>query len=291
MRLLAPLLLGSLLLVNAAEAAAPAGAPAATAQPAIEQKCQRLVETWRERFAAEGITTLIAAPFVIAGDGDRARLETYRAQTIQASVDALQRKFFGAKPNEPVLILLFESEQPYRRLAKKWFDDTDVSHFGYFRRRDRVMLMNIATGGGTLVHELVHALIEPDFPDVPDWFNEGLGSLFEGCTLADNDIRGLTNWRLPALQKAIRAEKLPPLRALIENRRFYDEQHVGLNYAQARYLLMYLQEQGKLVDYYRQFRAARAEDATGLKTLGSVIAPQSLEQLERDWRGWVLTLR
>ena len=69
-------------------------------------------------------------------------------------------------------------QPPYRRLAKKWFDEDDVPHFG-FCRRDGTMLMNISTGGGTLVHELVHALIRPDFPNVPTWFNEGLASLYE----------------------------------------------------------------------------------------------------------------
>ena len=126
---------------------------------------------------------------------------------------------------------------------------------------------------------------------MPEWFNEGLGSLFEQCTLADGDIRGLENWRLPALQRAIRAKKLRPLRELIEDDDFYGDRHVGLNYAQARYLLMYLQEQGKLAEYYRKLRADQAEDKTGLATLKAVIRPQGLEEFEKAWRGWVLRLR
>ena len=39
--------------------------------------------------------------------------------------------------------------------------------------------MNIATGGGTLVHEIVHPFVEANFPGCPTWFNEGLGSLYE----------------------------------------------------------------------------------------------------------------
>ena len=41
--------------------------------------------------------------------------------------------------------------------------------------------MNISTGGGTLVHEIVHPFIQSNFPNCPSWFNEGLGSLYEQC--------------------------------------------------------------------------------------------------------------
>ncbi|HWP40682.1 MAG TPA: hypothetical protein VNL70_07125, partial [Tepidisphaeraceae bacterium] len=157
-------------------------------------------------------------------------------------------------------------------------------------QRDNVMLMNVATGTGTLVHELVHALMRADFPDAPGWFNEGLASLYEQCTLDGQTITGLKNWRLPALKQAIQENRLRPLSELIDDPRFYRQDLTGLNYAQARYLLMYLQEKGLLREYYRRFRAARGEDPTGRKTLENLIAPQSLDDLDRAWRAWVLAL-
>ena len=78
---------------------------------------------------------------------------------------------------------------------------------------------------------------------------------------------------------------------MIEDEHFYGEEHVGLNYAQARYLLMYLQEQGKLPEYYHKLRADHDEDPTGLKTLETVIAPKSLADFEKDWRAWVIKLK
>jgi hypothetical protein len=272
-------------------AARPPAPPAPSTRPTVEQKCQRLADRWRERFDDEGMTCIVSSPFVVAGDGGRQRVNRYLDHTIRASAAALHQKFFDrARPDEPVLILLLESAESYERLAKKWLGDEPSTPYGYFRR-DNIMVMNVGTGTGTLVHELVHALIRPDFPDVPEWFNEGLGSLFEQCTLADGDIRGLENWRLPALQRAIRDKKLRPLRELIEDDDFYGDRHVGLNYAQARYLLMYLQEQGKLADYYKKLRTDQADDKTGLATLKAVIGPKSLGEFEKEWRGWVLTLR
>ena len=267
-----------------------AAAPATQPQPTLEQKCQTLLERWQPKLKDERMNYLISPPFVIAGDGGIERLTRYENSTIRASADALQREFFDAKPNDPILILLFEYDGPYRRLAKEWFNDTDISPYGYFRH-DNIMVMNVGTGTGTLVHELTHALIKPDFKNVPDWFNEGLGSLFEQCILDGGKIRGLPNWRLPALQRAIRADKLRPLTELIEDEHFYADEHVGLNYAQARYLLYYLQQKGKLAAFYKQLRANHADDPTGLAMLKKTIAPQSLDEFEKQWRSWVLTLR
>jgi hypothetical protein len=257
----------------------------------VETKSRDLLDQWRRRFQEEGFRYTVAGPFVIAGDGTQAQLNRYRDGTILAAARALRATYFDKEPAEPVLILLFESPGPYARLAKKWFGDADVPHYGFFRRKENVMLMNVSTGTGTLVHELVHALIAPDFPDVPDWFNEGLASLYEQCSLGGDRITGHENWRLPGLQRAIRSGDLRPLRELIDDGNFYDREKVGINYAQARYLLMYLQAKGMLPDYYKKFRANAARDPNGLKTLETLVGPKSLGQFEKEWRTWVMGLR
>jgi hypothetical protein len=256
----------------------------------IEQKTQAMRDQWETRFREEGLRCVSAEPFVIAGDGTAQQLAAYRDQTILAAAKALWATYFDKRPTEPILILLFESEAPYKRLSKKWFHDGNVPHFGYYRQRDRVMVMNVATGTGTLVHELTHALISPDFPRVPAWFNEGLASLYEQCTLSATSIRGLVNWRLAALRQAIRDNKLRPLDELIADPGFYSPERSGLNYAEARYFMLYLQEHQLLVDYYRQFRDHATQDPTGIETLRKLIAPKTMEQFEGEWRAWVLRL-
>jgi len=270
-----------------------AGASAsAFAEAPVESKARALLAKWKPKLDAEKLNYVVAGPFVIAGNGSKQRVERYRDDTILAAARALHAMYFQADPEEPVLILLFESAEHYQRLGKKWFGYDDVPHFGFFRRDQNVMLMNVGTGTGTLVHELVHALIQPDFPKVPSWFNEGLASLYEQCAIGRDfrSITGLANWRLPALKQAVRKDTLRPLRGLIEDENFYDEQRVGMNYAQARYLLMYLQEKNLLTTYYTRFRAAAEDDPTGLKTLEQLVAPKSLEAFEKDWRKWVLSL-
>jgi hypothetical protein len=261
---------------------------AATTQPSLQSKCDALLLKWQSRLDEAHFTALVSPPFVLAGDGGPERLRGYRDHTVLAAARALHATYFDAQPTEPILIFLFESEQPYKRLARQWFNDDDVPHFG-FCRADGVMLMNISTGGGTLVHELLHALIKPDFPAVPTWFNEGLASLYEQCNIDGDRITGLKNWRLPALKQAIRDNKLRGFEDLLADKDFYG-QHVGLNYAQSRYLLMYLQEKGELQRFYRAFRAGATEDPTGTQTLRELIAPKTLGDFQTEWRAWVLRL-
>lgn len=278
----------------AGSAIRPSTGPAAT-RPTIEQKTRQVRERWAERLAAERFNVVEAAPFVIAGNGSLKQLTAYRDQTILAAAAALRSMYFRNEPDEPVLILLFETEGPYRRLAKKWFDDDSVPHFGFYRPWDRTMLMNVGTGTGTLVHELVHALIAADFPDVPDWFNEGFASLYEQCQIgADHrSIRGLVNWRLPALQKAIAAKELRSISEMIADDDFRNDERIGINYAQARYLMLYLQENDLLQKFYADFRDARKDDPSGAKTLRKLVTrpDRTFEQFEQEWVAWVAALK
>lgn len=260
-------------------------------EPSVARKTAALAEHWKPELQKQKLNCVVSAPFVIAGNGSEEQLARYRDGTILAAAKALKATYFDTDPQEPIIIFLFESEGPYRRLAKQWFNQGDVPHFGFYRHADRVMFMNVATGTGTLVHELTHALIAPDFPSVPAWFNEGLASLYEQCSLTPGTITGHENWRLPGLQKAVRGKTLRPLKELMEDPDFYRHDLVGLNYAEARYLMFYLQERKLLRAYYREFRDHAADDPTGLESLKKIIAPQPLDDFEAKWRAWVLTLQ
>jgi hypothetical protein len=152
--------------------------------------------------------------------------------------------------------------------------------------------MNIATGGGTLVHEIVHPFVEANFPDCPPWFNEGLGCLYEQCGEEHGRITGYTNWRLAGLKDAIRADTLPTFEELtaMDEAAFYGGSR-GDNYAQARYLLYYLQEKGLLRRYYRAFHAAREKDPTGYRTLVSLLGEKDMAAFQKSWCDFVLRLR
>ncbi|MFP4057997.1 MAG: hypothetical protein ACLF0G_14105 [Candidatus Brocadiia bacterium] len=229
--------------------------------------------------------------FLVAGNLSRRDFEAFRRHTILASAQALWRGYFEKKPDYPIRIYLFRDAESYRHWAKELFGDTGVSHFGYYKPDRQALVMNIGTGGGTLVHELTHALMTPDFPRAPTWFDEALASLHEQCRIRHDTIEGLVNWRLPALQRAVREDRLVPLAELVATTtaQFRGERE-ALHYAEARYLALYLQKQGLLRRFYREFRAAVGDDPTGARTLAAVTG-KPLAELQREWVAWVATLR
>lgn len=70
------------------------------------------------------------------------------------------------------------SKPPRRRHARELFDDAPGTPYGYYLPGHDAMIMNISTGGGTLVHEIVHPFMAANFPGSPTWFDEGLASLY-----------------------------------------------------------------------------------------------------------------
>ena len=139
--------------------------------------------------------------FVCAGNMDKASCTAIVDGTVTAGAQALWKHYFVKRPAYAIRVYLFSEERTYRFYAKQLFGDNNVSYFGYYKPDEKALVMNIGTGTGTLMHEMVHALMEPDFSTAPTWFSEGLASLYEQCRFEHGAPVGLVNWRLPVLKE------------------------------------------------------------------------------------------
>ncbi len=268
-------------------------APQAAEPDTLPSLCEQAAASWGRRLGA-GCEVISRPPFVIAGDLAATELDNWHRHTIAPAAKALWHCYLEVRPNAPVSVLLFRSEESYNRYAKGLFGDEGISVYGYYKPNHRTLVMNIATGGGTLVHELTHALVDFDFPTVPAWFNEGLASLHEQCRFRDDGsgpwIEGLPNWRLPGLQQAIRAGRLRSLKSLIGDDDFRGRSE-GMNYAQARYFCLYLQERGLLKEFYQTLRRGAAQDRLGLEAIGRVLPDFSWQKLDREFQEWAVGIK
>ena len=251
---------------------------------------QRVMEL-RKRLP-KGFSYLIQKPFIVIGDEAREDLEQRAQHTVKWFTDQIQKKYFPEDPPIIYEIWLFRDNASYRKYTREIFHDDPDTPFGYCSSEHSALIMNIATGGGTLCHEIVHAFIPSNFPECPSWFNEGLGSMYEQCGTRNGEAVGLTNWRLENLQEKVRKESLPSFETLCgtSSSQFYNMRK-GDNYAQARYLLYYLQEKGLLEKYYREFRTNVKSDPGGFKTLKLVLNEKDMKSFQEKWEKWVLTLR
>lgn len=238
-----------------------------------------------------GFTVVVEPPFVVAGDEPAATVRLRAEKTVRWAATHLRKQFFETGPIGILDVYLFKDKASYEKYALELFGEKPETPFGYYSREDRALVMNIATGGGTLVHEIVHPHVEADFPDCPDWLNEGLGSLFEQSAERDGRIVGLTNWRLAGLQAAVREGAVPSFEKLLatNSAEFYGDER-GVHYAQARYLCYWLQEKGLLERFYKTFRAGRAEDPNGIATLKRVLERDDLATFQKEWESFVLAL-
>lgn len=254
------------------------------------------IQKLHQRLEAVGLEgrfhIVVEKPFVVLGDGGRAAVERSALATVRWSTDLLMRDYFEQAPIGIHEVWLFKNKESYEGGTRRVFNDVPTTPFGYYTSRHRALIMNIATGGGTLVHEIVHPFIAANFAASPSWFNEGLGSLYEQCRERDGRIVGLTNWRLKGLQEAILAKRTIPLEELVTTTRdeFYGRGS-GLHYAMARYLCYWLQEHELLRRFYRSFVDRQKSDATGLATLKNVLGTTDLEAFQREWENFVSELR
>jgi hypothetical protein len=237
---------------------------------------------------------VLERPFLVIGDDSPAMVRQWSQGTIRWAVERLKRQYFSQNPDHVINIWLFKDKESYEQNTKDIFGRRPHTPFGYYSPSEKALVMNIDTGGGTLVHEIVHPFIAANFPDCPSWLNEGLGSLYEQCQTNNGRIWGLTNWRLHGLHEAIKDEEyeMPTFEALCgtTTREFYDEDP-GTNYAQSRYLLYYLQHEGLLEKYYHEFRHNAQEDPTGYETLKRVLGEDDMEAFQKKWTEFVLGLR
>jgi hypothetical protein len=245
-----------------------------------------------QRRAPPGFSIVAAPPFVVLGDEAPGVVQRRADTTVAWAVQKLKQDFFDADPKQILDVWLFKDRASYRENTLAIFGDRPSTPYGYYSSEHKALIMNIATGGGTLVHEIVHPFVEADFPGAPAWLNEGLGSLFEACGEEGGHIVGYPNWRLPGLKEAIGKATLPSFKALTATTEdeFY-RKDPGTNYAQARYLLYYLQERGLLIRFYKAFRAARASDPTGYETLQEVLAERDMRGFQARWEKWVTMVR
>src|SRR5215813_7681363 len=179
-----------------------------------ESDYSRHVEQLKKKLPAENFTIVVQPPFVVIGDESAEVVKQHSEHTVKWAVDKLKQDYFSADPKEILDIWLFKDATSYERNALALFGDKPSTPYGYYSSRNKALIMNISTGGGTLVHEIVHPFIEANFPKCPPWLNEGLGSLYEQSGEVDGHIHGYTNWRLPGLQTSIKAGTVRSFRGL-----------------------------------------------------------------------------
>lgn len=242
------------------------------------------------RFGQPGFSTRVIPPFVLVGDAPPALFDQ-DARVVSWAVRRLKSDFFPHDPDPILAIWMFDGSMSYERNVSALWGGSPPSPYGYYSPCQQALVVNASSGNGTLVHELVHAFMDANFPAAPVWYNEGLASLFERPAEASGHLRGTVNSRLRDLKQGWRAGRAPGLGALLRSSRSdFQGERRSEHYAAARYLLYWLQESGRLIAFHSRFVATVASDPTGERTLLAATGARSLARVDERWRPFVMAL-
>lgn len=210
-------------------------------------------------------------------------------------LEALFHERFDKAPDPPVLLVLLPEAGAYERFCKAAWKAPCISPYGFYVPAERRLVVNLGPGIGTLSHELVHPIVEADFPGAPTWLNEGIASLFEAPILPKRgEIHGAKNWRTPTLKRALATAEgrqrvsLPALFALTDEQ-FRKDEDEKRNYAAARTFCQWMDANGWLFPFYRAYRDGHASDPTGAKAFARVTG-KSVEAANAEWLRWAASL-
>jgi hypothetical protein len=120
----------------------------------------------KKRLPSRDFTIVVQPAFVVVGDEPPEVVKERADGTIKWAVEKLKQDYFTEDPKEILDIWLFKDAASYTKHTRLLFNDTPTTPYGYYSHEDKALIMNIATGGGTLVHEIVHPFMEATFRSV-----------------------------------------------------------------------------------------------------------------------------
>lgn len=229
-----------------------------------------------------------------SGDAAQQALEYVYARVVAPVSDKLERELFtniqrrslipvylvGGKLDEPGL-------QEFVRYCQTVHLRSCGVRLGYYLPLDNSVMVWLSSGGGTLAHEMVHALMEEHFPSAPPWLSEGLASLQEafgpGVTPLDNYRLIYVRTAMDRFGRLIAVDRLLALTGAD----FDAGDAAPLNAALARYFVFYLTERGKFARVYAEIRKLTDRSpAAQLRVLEAELG-QSARVIQADWQRWV----
>ena len=272
------------------------GMPDPAAEPTLPsydlaRDLERLAAEARAEFGPRARVQVVADVFSMAG----------RPSTISGTVPIVERALaayyngrFSARPRRALSVYLYPSLGPFYDYCRRKWNRRCSTPYGFYLPSERRIVMNIGPGIGTLTHELVHPIVEADFPRAPDWIDEGIASLYERFYFYGHDeIGGSKNWRHPRLVAALQS---PPERERAKLQNLFGmsdaefrDQHESLHYAMARYLCQWLDAQHKLWPFYHRWRDGYDQDPSGEGAFFEVVG-LTPQQAHPAWARWVRQL-
>ena len=207
--------------------------------------------------------------FVIVGPDTEEELSQHYLRGVKDFYAFFKKTYFSKTPQSYLSLIISEDPTELMRSARTIDASLEVESrapfFGFYMPANHLAFATIGGGYGTLLHEMMHALIRNENPDTPRWLEEAMASLYERCIWRDGRLTPLPNWRISMMHGHVTS--LGELDDIIE----YENVH-SRALSNLRLLLVFLDQENKLVDFYKAV----------LKNPTSFSIEKTLSQLHED---------
>ncbi|MSR28208.1 MAG: PDZ domain-containing protein [Phycisphaerales bacterium] len=250
--------------------------PSATARTSLS--------AWLDRFGGGRYRIEPAARLnlLVASSIDREGLDRTLAMLAKLA-DALTQTLLERTPEQAVLLVIATPTD-----AQAYFKDPQQA--GLYEHRLRQLV--VRDTGSTLRHEYTHAIHHGHMERLgqrhPLWIQEALATLFEDWERGpNNEVVLKPNLRTNEAYELVRKRKdLPWTEFVALDDAAFMTAAVD-HYAQARSMLLYAAEMGKLQEWYRALTKGFGTDPTGRRALEQVFSAP-IGRIEEQWRAWVM---
>lgn len=252
----------------------------------LEQQAARLAR----QLEFQNLTLATAKPFIVVSDLSADSVNEWIQDEVRPALEFWRSWGLTTLPDQPIEVWLLQDRESYERQSRRRFGEPPGTRFGYYLPRQRVIVVNVESGSGTLLHELSHPIVAANFPRCPPWLSEGFASLWEAAEFSGDKLQVRPTRRLEILRTAIRQHTTRPLRQLFQATT--DElsaDRTGVLYAQAHALCEYFYRRGELLELMGAIERNADIDSSGYASLERLLAHDDMHFWQKSWETSLLS--
>jgi len=214
--------------------------------------------------------------FLLVGRYSTEELERHYQRGLLDFYRIFAEEYFPTNRMDHLVILISEDPIMLARIAKNIYPNANISieepYMGFFCGADNFLVATIGGGYGTLLHELMHALMAKNMTFTPSWVQEGMAMLYERSGWTNQRLIPLPNWRMDFILNSV-----PRLTDfdLIVGKMEYGRSDL----AAIRLLFLFL-EKKSLLPRFLQIQGS----ATNTLKVSEIVASFGNEYSEKDWQ-------
>ena len=185
--------------------------------------------------------------FIITGPYSTQELNEHYRRGIHDFYNFFRNEYFPIPPKRYISVMISESPDELIDSAKKIDPNIRLRVYapfvGFHIPADNLIVATIGGGYGTLLHEMLHALIQNSGPKTPRWLEESMASLYERSAWRNQRLVPLPNWRMAFFHGSV-----IPLSGLdyVIKKPSIDAQEL----ANLRLLLLFLDKENRVAEFY-----------------------------------------